>query len=84
MVRRGIFFPYCRGLDYSWPIVATKRKKPPQSNDCEGFYGAPKKSRTPNLLIRSQTLYPIELWVQQTFADKQVAESEGFEPSEER
>jgi hypothetical protein len=25
-------------------------------------YGAPKRSRTPNLLIRSQTLYPIELW----------------------
>jgi hypothetical protein len=23
---------------------------------------APKRSRTPNLLIRSQTLYPIELW----------------------
>jgi hypothetical protein len=27
-------------------------------------YGAPKRSRTPNLLIRSQTLYPIELWAQ--------------------
>ena len=26
------------------------------------YYGAPKRSRTPNLLIRSQTLYPIELW----------------------
>ena len=26
------------------------------------FYGAPKRSRTPNLLIRSQTLYPVELW----------------------
>ena len=24
--------------------------------------GAPKKSRTPNLQIRSLTLYPIELW----------------------
>ncbi len=24
-------------------------------------YGAPERSRTPNLLIRSQTLYPIEL-----------------------
>ena len=24
--------------------------------------GAPKRSRTPNLLIRSQMLYPIELW----------------------
>ena len=25
--------------------------------------GTPKGSRTPNLLVRSQTLYPIELWV---------------------
>ena len=25
--------------------------------------GVPKRSRTPNLLVRSQTLYPIELWV---------------------
>ena len=25
--------------------------------------GTPKETRTPNLLIRSQTLYPIELWV---------------------
>jgi hypothetical protein len=25
------------------------------------LYGAPERSRTPNLLIRSQTLYPIEL-----------------------
>ncbi len=25
--------------------------------------GAPKRSRTPNLQIRSLTLYPIELWV---------------------
>ena len=25
------------------------------------FYGAPKRSRTPNLLIRSQALYPVEL-----------------------
>ena len=27
----------------------------------EKDYGAPGESRTPNLLIRSQTLYPIEL-----------------------
>ena len=26
------------------------------------IYGAPNRSRTHNLLIRSQTLYPIELW----------------------
>lgn len=44
------------------------------------WFGAPKKSRTPNLLVRSQTLCPIELWahmealtgfepVNQSFAD---------------
>ena len=27
----------------------------------QGFFGAPAGARTPNLLIRSQTLYPIEL-----------------------
>ena len=26
-------------------------------------YGVPKRTWTPNLLIRSQTLYPVELWV---------------------
>lgn len=29
--------------------------------------GAPRRTRTPNLLIRSQTLYPVELWVQSNF-----------------
>ena len=33
-----------------------------QAEPLPEFYGAPKRSRTPNLLIRSQTLYPIELW----------------------
>ena len=36
----------------------------------------PRRTRTPNLLVRSQTLYPIELWAQ-------MAEREGFEPSVE-
>ncbi len=30
---------------------------------CLILNGAPRKIRTPNLLIRSQTLYPVELWV---------------------
>ena len=29
------------------------------------MYGAPERSRIPNLLIRSQTLYPIELRAQE-------------------
>lgn len=24
--------------------------------------GAPRKTRTPNLLVRSQTIYPVDLW----------------------
>jgi hypothetical protein len=31
---------------------------------CRRISGAPERSRTPNLLIRSQTLYPIELRAQ--------------------
>ena len=36
-------------------------RKPPEARRAKG--GAPKEIRTPNLLIRSQVLYPIELWV---------------------
>ena len=35
----------------------------------------PRRIRTPNLLVRSQTLYPVELWAHL------MAEREGFEPS---
>jgi hypothetical protein len=35
-------------------------------------YGAPERSRTPNLLIRSQTLYPIELRAQIKFFNSNV------------
>ena len=52
------------------------------------FYGAPKRSWTPNPLIRSQVLYPIELWTQSKKIsgishsyDYYMAEKEGFEPS---
>jgi hypothetical protein len=38
------------------------KKRAPQVVDLQGFKsGAPERSRTPNLLIRSQALYPIEL-----------------------
>ena len=55
--------------------------------------GVPKRSRTPNLLIRSQTLYPIELWAHmfitnkitcaQNYIFKMVA-SVGIEPTTPR
>ena len=47
--------------------------------------GAPRRTRTPSLLVRSQTLYPIELWARagavRSEAGFLVAEREGFEPS---
>ena len=64
------------------------------SNYCQAFIfdfiktGAPKRSWTPNPLIRSQVLYPIELWTQSKKIsgishsyDYYMAEKEGFEPS---
>ncbi len=45
----------------------------------------PRRIRTPNLLVRSQALYPIELWAHILLILSQiVAEREGFEPSVER
>ena len=41
------------------------------------LYGAPERSRTPNLLIRSQTLYPIELRAQR----KSMVPRAGLEPA---
>ncbi len=51
--------------------------------------GTPRRIRTPNLLIRSQMLYPVELWAHQNCQaarsnkprHQSVAEREGFEPS---
>ena len=34
-------------------------------------YGAPKEIRTPSLLIRSQVLYPVELWVRTQLRERQ-------------
>ena len=47
-------------------IQPRKQKTPPGVSRGE-LSGTPKRSRTPNLLIRSQMLYPIELWVRVGF-----------------
>ena len=47
----------CEGFGHS---VNTKRKHPPQKRWVFSF-GAPQGTRTPDLLIRSQALYPAEL-----------------------
>ena len=48
-----------------WKVVAEKVESEnfpgPFSSRFSGSYGAPGKIRTPNLLIRSQMLYPVEL-----------------------
>ena len=41
--------------------------------------GTPRRIRTPSLLVRSQTLYPVELWAH--LIRPFLAEREGFEPS---
>ena len=48
------------------PVVHRKRKQRKTLNGAKlvkGFCGAPNRIRTCGLLIRSQTLYPAELWV---------------------
>lgn len=49
---------------------ATKLRNIPKSN------GAPRKTRTPNLLVRSQTIYPVDLWAHLI----NVEVPTGFEP----
>lgn len=44
-----------------------KRKTLNGAKLVKGFCGAPNRIRTCGLLIRSQTLYPAELWVQSSF-----------------
>ena len=46
-----------------WKALAEYRRAPPyKSHYSKHLPYAPRGTRTPNLLIRSQTLYPIELW----------------------
>ncbi len=61
-------------------------KKGPANNAGPLSSGTPRRIRTPNLLVRSQTLYPVELWAHlirdfKTELIRFVAEREGFEPS---
>jgi hypothetical protein len=43
------------------------------------FSGAPEGTRTPNLLIRSQVLYPLS-YGRMSYVFSYVAEARGFEP----
>ncbi len=45
----------------SWSRTRRANRTAPRPADRLSRYGAPGETRTPNLLIRSQMLYPIEL-----------------------
>jgi hypothetical protein len=53
---RIIEFPYVESASLLNSNCSPLRGHPHYLN------GVPRETRTPNLLIRSQTLYPIELW----------------------
>ena len=59
------FFSYCilRWKGFRRNFSKHKRKTLNGAKLVKGFCGAPNRIRTCGLLIRSQTLYPAELWV---------------------
>ena len=59
-----------------------QRKKAHRVVSLRSKYGAPGKIRTPDLAVRSRTLYPTELRARNSVLYCNVmAEREGFEPS---
>jgi hypothetical protein len=64
----------------SHPGEASETKKGPLRGTLFRFTGAPGEIRTPDLLVRSQTLYPTELRARKPTRIV-LAEREGFEPS---
>ncbi len=55
--------------------VILYKKESPSLSENEGlFSGAPSRARIHNLLVRSQTLYPIELWVQLNSSEIRISE----------
>ena len=53
------FYPPCGRAGLSSPFRCKKKSRYPKWDIC--FSGTPKGTRTPDLLIRSQSLYPTEL-----------------------
>ena len=62
-VRRGVR----KALEMPFSASEEHKKRPTLSSRSYDFYGTPRGGRTLNLLVRSQTLYPIELWVRNTY-----------------
>ena len=60
---RIIEFPYVESASLLNSNCSPLRGHPQYTlNLTLNLNGVPRETRTPNLLIRSQTLYPIELW----------------------
>ena len=64
---KGFFERFRRRYGKIRKNVDNTKKNPQRREARQGFYGAPNRIRTCGLLIRSQTLYPAELWVQSSF-----------------
>ena len=61
-VRNPFVFPNCSQIEiYSFENMPKSCEKPGNLEDFRVFTGTPKGTRTPDLLIRSQSLYPTEL-----------------------
>jgi hypothetical protein len=71
--------PTTSGVPNVPPGMTVKREGAQLSWSPFHFTGAPGEIRTPDLLVRSQTLYPTELRAR--CPENLLAEREGFEPS---
>ena len=61
-VRNPFVFPNCSQIEIcSFENMPKSYEKPGNLEDFRVFTGTPKGTRTPDLLIRSQSLYPTEL-----------------------
>ena len=78
--RAVVDLPTSSGVLNALRVEPVKRKRGPLRGAPFRFTGAPGEIRTPDLLVRSQTLYPTELRAR---INRQIllAEREGFEPS---
>ena len=54
------------------PGKSGHKKQPPTARSLSAVCGAPNRIRTCGLLIRSQTLYPAELWVRVVRSERKL------------
>src|SRR3954466_6060261 len=69
-----------RAVTPNWKTASRLKTAPPQARAMSKRNGAPEEIRTPNLLIRSQMLYPVALRARRL--DDPTGSSEGAQPNE--